>query len=61
VSASARTRELAEALDEQKTTAEILKLFSGAPGQLGPVFQAMLSIAVHICEAKIGPYRTCVD
>jgi len=49
-----RTRELAESLEQQTATSEVLGIISRSPGELGPIFETILANAVRICGAKFG-------
>src|SRR6516225_890455 len=53
--------ELRQSLEQQTATSEVLSVISSSPGELEPVFQAMLENATRICDTKFAQLFAYAD
>jgi signal transduction histidine kinase len=50
----ARTHELSEALEQQTATSDVLRVISGSPTDLQPIYRAILENVTRLCQANIA-------
>jgi GAF domain-containing protein len=50
----ARNRELRRALEREQATGEVLRVIGGSPTSVEPVFEAILTSAMRLCDTPVG-------